>query len=701
MLNNWLLTGRQDGYTMSADEALRHLAIDQKLEALDPTILPALFESARQDRPGETTEKAITAIQEAMSGTAGGATKHSPETWPVGLTSHGNTCYLNSLLQYYFSIQPLRDIVLNYDKYKLDTTTHGEKTERVGHRMITMVEIEGGQRFAEDLKYLFERMINSRASSVKPEADLVCRAFLKPKEYKLLGPILKDEVRDNSDAVAVNGVNSAIDDKLTDGETILSPTEITGDERNLSNASSTTLQASVNGDDRDVSMKDAEMPPTPPVSPGLKGQEQQPQPEHAPPLPPRRFSTTKEEALAKAEANARQQQDVTEVHDQITFLLRCGMLPRGRDTMGEQEDALNDLFSMRMTQTTVKKGVEQKPQLLPDSAIQLNVPYEPIDLYSALDGVFDLQPYAENPAIEIYKSIESLPPLLQISIPRIGYDVNRTGGAVYKSTECVRLEDELYLDRYSDASHENTLPKRRQCWGWRRQLQSLKRERKLLSETLLNLNCPAVVAQTANYLTSLDEVNRDLQEIDVEPIEADGDITAALKAESEQQSRRLDALDSEIDNLQTHLSTQFEEMKNIKYRLAAVFFHRGSYGHGHYWIYIRDFANSMWRLYNDENVEEFVKMDSIFEAKAWDQGTPTYAVYVAEDKMEYVQPVCRDPEEEPQPKENAGQWTATDTEMANSSSKQDPGTAIDPALMNEGGQKSWDQERQVADGVKW
>ncbi|TWU78238.1 ubiquitin-specific protease ubp2 [Metarhizium rileyi] len=38
---------------------------------------------------------------------------------PVGLHNIGNTCYLNSLLQYLFTVKPIRDIVLNYDDVKL------------------------------------------------------------------------------------------------------------------------------------------------------------------------------------------------------------------------------------------------------------------------------------------------------------------------------------------------------------------------------------------------------------------------------------------------------------------------------------------------------------------------------------------------------------------------------------------------------
>ncbi|PHH87056.1 hypothetical protein CDD83_9360 [Cordyceps sp. RAO-2017] len=41
---------------------------------------------------------------------------------PVGLHNIGNTCYLNSLLQYLFTVKPIREVVLNYDESRLDLT---------------------------------------------------------------------------------------------------------------------------------------------------------------------------------------------------------------------------------------------------------------------------------------------------------------------------------------------------------------------------------------------------------------------------------------------------------------------------------------------------------------------------------------------------------------------------------------------------
>lgn len=673
---------------MGVDEALRHLGIESKLEDVDQTVLPVLFESARQDRPGDITEKAITAIQQALASSESGTS--TPDNWPVGLTSHGNTCYLNSLLQYYFSIRPLRDIVLNYDEYKWNTAIQGAKEVRVGHVFPTNVEIEGGQRFAEELKRLFQRMIKSRDSAVKPDADLVCRAFLKPKDYQLLDP--------NMDDKKVNGaVEHAIDDKVGDDDVIASPTasSATLADGKESDASSTTL---VNGENGDLAMKDVAQL-TPPPSPGMDGIEQPKQDPAPPPLPARRFSTTKEQALEQAQAKARAQQDVTEVHDSITSLLRNGMSPLGKDAEDEQEDVLRALFSIQTAQTIIKDGAESKPGIQFDSAITLNVPYVDTDIYSALDAVFDLQPHDEGIASEAYRTMKSLGPLLQISIPRIGFDSTRLT-SLFKTTSCVKLEDELYLDRYFNTSHPDTPRRRRQAWAWRKQLHKLERELKALKDAPVGLDGPNAIAQAAEYLSSLDNLNTELVSVGIEPIDADGEITDVLMNEAKAQAQQVASLESEIRGLQTQLDNQWKDMKNIKYRLAAVFFHRGASGHGHYWVYIHDFANDMWRWYNDERVEKFTKYEHIFQAKGYDQGTPTYAVYVAADKLEaMVQPVCRDPEPAPEiPAIADAEMTGGDEEPQLDGFK--PGIKGDPVLTTEGGTNDWDNERQVPE-VPW
>lgn len=72
-------------------------------------------------------------------------TDHGFSDWPVGLQNIGNTCYLNSLLQFYFSVRPFRDMVLEFEKVKMELSGDTFIEKQVGSRKVLSKEIQRSQ----------------------------------------------------------------------------------------------------------------------------------------------------------------------------------------------------------------------------------------------------------------------------------------------------------------------------------------------------------------------------------------------------------------------------------------------------------------------------------------------------------------------------------------------------------------------------
>lgn len=302
------------------------------------------------------------------------------------------------------------------------------------------------------------------------------------------------------------------------------------------------------------------------------------------------------------------------------------------------------LFNMRFADTIISGGQAQTKKDEDATNILLNVPFEPTDIYSALDRVIDRRSddIAGKP-VEVYRTYTALPPLLQISVPRIAL---RDGSAV-KVTHSLRLEETLYMDRYCDSPE--VLEIREKCWDTRKLLRSLQAQRDLIQKTpLKDMNGPDVIEATGQYLSGLDDANANLEAMGMEPIQVPDELKSDLQDEAGGLRARLALIDDSVREAEDSLMGVFDAYTQQKYRLYAVFFHRGGAAGGHYWMNMFDFKAKMWRKYNDETVTEFTDpIDEILNANRWEHGTPTYAVYVRDDvKDDFVDPVCRDPEEE-------------------------------------------------------
>ena len=148
---------------MDVGEAYALLDIKDRTGTIDMTMLDITVQSFAGDNPGSKAkyEKAYELIkkdqetnQKALqNGIYSSRKKYPLESWPVGCLNIGNTCYLNSVLQFLFTIKPLRHVVLDCENYFEKLFPEALQTKKVGRSAVTVEKVEKAQQCQSALCY--------------------------------------------------------------------------------------------------------------------------------------------------------------------------------------------------------------------------------------------------------------------------------------------------------------------------------------------------------------------------------------------------------------------------------------------------------------------------------------------------------------------------------------------------------------------
>ncbi|KAG0242235.1 ubiquitin-specific protease ubp2 [Mortierella sp. GBA43] len=114
---------------------------------------------------------------------------------PVGLSNIGNTCYLNSLLQYIYTIKDIRETVMTMELHVENENAEDWKGKVVDGRSLSRRYVVASKELVRELERLFMMMESAKTRSVTPSNRLV----------HLLLPSEGDESTPNGDNAAHKG----------------------------------------------------------------------------------------------------------------------------------------------------------------------------------------------------------------------------------------------------------------------------------------------------------------------------------------------------------------------------------------------------------------------------------------------------------------------------------------------------------------
>ncbi|KAH8099848.1 cysteine proteinase [Cristinia sonorae] len=651
LLDAWT---HEKGSGMSPDAAYLALQVSKEVE---DDMLITVYTFAVQDQPSqiEKMRNALTVIAESRDSQRlrgfletgvdpGDVVQQVKMDMPRGLNQLGNTCYLNSLLQYFYTIKDLREAVTPLAATDFKTLEEKKlsdddlKRHRVGGRLVTRREILRSKKFVNQLAELFWNLEYSEIPAVTPTMDLAKLALVTSQ----------DEEEDDQCGTATDASNDTDATLVDDGplpsrtqERSNSASPVVMSPGSMSDGSSVLGKRTRTDGPMDVDMdsavdkgKDSYVVVEKPEASSSKGKAghsgsaevemvedvSKPQP---PALPPRKPREVDDSVMMFG-----RQHDVSECMDNCMFQIETALLDF-HEMAGTEDDktsVVKRLFygkkRQRLAPLDASEGavsrysVHEKEDLF--SHLHVNVSEEGYDLYDGLSRYFDDVVEFEGVKRRMEVTLVDLPPLLQIQLQRVQFD--RETQQAYKSQAYVKFGETIYLDRFMDTAAPE------------------KKARAKAIQTRLNACRDRIYKLTqgkhAPFAPALGGVADFLEKQDALRLEeVDDDFIAVIKAEKDHVSAVLEQERAEAGKLKEELEAVWKDDVSSPYELTSVFIHRGaSPSWGHYFFYSRHLPDKpdSWFKYNDSDVS-IVPKEEVLADTTGSTANPYMLVFTRKD----------------------------------------------------------------------
>jgi ubiquitin carboxyl-terminal hydrolase 25/28 len=475
-----------------------------------------------------------------------------------------------------------------------------------------------------ELRTFFKQMISAPTDTVQPAIDLAALALCKT---------------DSPQAAPKSSESAGLqsyDLGFIGGAPVIGPMPAPNNEGDVANLSSAD---SVMGDDKsDTSMQAMNLQDQT-IADGTSSV-QPAAPTRPPPIPPRPIAPTKSK-LGNIEESARQQ-DAAEVLSNIFDLFSCAIKGKGILRENEQLDKIKELF---FSDVTSVRNIKPKPDATSELRDHFLVSpgWRNRNLYATLDDDFGLSEMEGG--VTKYDYIDKAAPVQIINLRRLQFD--RVKGEQVYDRSHIGLETTLYLDRYLGKTKSlpqlELLKLREAQWEKQRQLRILDERRDALRHTdIEGLDLADTMDEASAFIQELGKIY-DQQASDALPTPPP-ELADALSEKATLLKKEIVQIDADMTQLEAETDRIFQTSRDHPYRLHAVFTHRGGTKGGHYWIYIYDFQNGLWRKYNDDRVTLANESDIFERENAAIPPASTGVVYIREDMIHTItEAVKREP----------------------------------------------------------